>query len=194
MKKTLFLLAMCAVLGTTQAAPTSTSTSTGTGTATSTSGSVTVSGGTSDSSNANNAKQTISLGGSSTSYEPQKRDPVTTAYSNLAAPSAPCMGSSSVGAQGVGFGLSVGSTWTSEDCNNREDIRAAHNYGNKAVAEEMLRMNVKSYAEAENRIADRKSGKVSGANPAKVSSSNNKALDDYLNAGGTDKTVIARLK
>ncbi|MHB0865313.1 MAG: hypothetical protein ACYC1Y_00155 [Minisyncoccota bacterium] len=34
-----------------------------------------------------------------------------------------CMGSSSVGASGVGFGVSFGSTWTDHDCQNRLDAR-----------------------------------------------------------------------
>jgi len=109
--------------------------------------------------NSNNAQQVTSFTQGDINFEAQKRDPVSSAYSNLAAPSAPCMGSSSVGAQGVGFGISVGSTWTSDECNNREDIRTAYNYGDKAVAEEMIATSIKGYAEAKQRIADRKAGK-----------------------------------
>lgn len=104
----------------------------------------------------------VSVGGDTINFAAQARDPVSTAYSHLAAPSAPCMGSSSVGAQGVGFGLSVGSTWTSEDCNKREDIRAAFSFGDKEVAEEMLMENVKGYAAAKQRVADRKAAAVAG--------------------------------
>jgi len=104
----------------------------------------------------------VSVGGDTLNIAAQARDPVSTAYSHLAAPSAPCMGSSSVGAQGVGFGLSVGSTWTSEDCNKREDIRAAFSFGDKEVAEEMLMENVKGYAAAKQRVADRKAAAVAG--------------------------------
>lgn len=40
-----------------------------------------------------------------------------------------CMGSSSGGAQGTGFGISLGSTWTDEDCVRRKDARFLHNIG-----------------------------------------------------------------
>lgn len=89
-------------------------------------------------------------------FEAQKRDPVATAYTSLAAPSAPCMGSSSVGAQGVGFGVSVGSTWTSEECNDRENIRFASLHGDPDVAVEMMRMKMPGYAEAEKIVMDRR--------------------------------------
>ena len=39
-------------------------------------------------------------------------------------PTSPCMGSSSVGGSGVGFGFSVGSSWTDDECGIRETARS----------------------------------------------------------------------
>lgn len=45
------------------------------------------------------------------------------------APTAPCMGASSAGGAGSGFGLSFGSSWTDDDCNTRETARLMHTMG-----------------------------------------------------------------
>lgn len=50
--------------------------------------------------------------------------PVSTAYAPSIAPTAPCMGSSSGGVQGMSFGISVGSSWTSEECLILETARS----------------------------------------------------------------------
>jgi hypothetical protein len=64
-----------------------------------------------------------------------QRNPVSSAISApLVAADDTCMGSSSVGGQGVGFGLSVGSTWHDGDCVRRKDARELHNMGQKAAA------------------------------------------------------------
>lgn len=64
-----------------------------------------------------------------------KRNPVSSAISApLVAADDTCMGSSSVGGQGVGFGLSVGSTWKDGDCVRRKDARELHNMGEKKAA------------------------------------------------------------
>ena len=39
-------------------------------------------------------------------------------------PTAPCMGSSQVGGAGVGFGVSIGTTWESKECQLRETARS----------------------------------------------------------------------
>lgn len=39
-------------------------------------------------------------------------------------PTSPCMGGTSVGASGVGFGFSVGSSWTDDECGIRETARS----------------------------------------------------------------------
>lgn len=51
-------------------------------------------------------------------------------------PTAPCMGSSTVGGAGVGFGFSVGSSWKDNDCGIRETARSFHQMGltNDALA------------------------------------------------------------
>jgi hypothetical protein len=50
-------------------------------------------------------------------------------------PTSPCMGSSTVGASGVGFGISVGSSWTDHECGKRETARsfAAIGLNNDAI-------------------------------------------------------------
>lgn len=109
------------------------------------------SGGNTQSNAGNNTS--VSVGGDN--FE-AARIPVAMAYSSLAAPSAPCMGSSSGGIQGMSIGISVGSTWTSEKCDKREDIRTAYLYGDKEVAEEMVSAEIEGYAAAKKRLADRK--------------------------------------
>lgn len=61
--------------------------------------------------------------------------PVSSAYAPaLTSSDDTCMGSSSVGGQGVGFGLSLGTTWEDEDCRRRKNARFFHNTGNTGVA------------------------------------------------------------
>jgi len=68
-------------------------------------------------------------------YQAQKRNPVSTAFTApLVAAEDTCSGSSSVGGQAVGFGLSVGSTWKDGDCVRRKDARELHNMGQKVAA------------------------------------------------------------
>jgi hypothetical protein len=80
-------------------------------------------------------------GNSSNSYvaEAQARNPVSTAFAApLVAADDTCMGSSSAGGQGVGFGLSLGTTWHDEDCVRRKDARELHNMGQKKAALALL--------------------------------------------------------
>lgn len=58
--------------------------------------------------------------------------------SGLVAASNTCMGSTSVGGSGVGFGFSVGSTWTDGDCNARSDAALLHNMGLTTAALQRL--------------------------------------------------------
>jgi hypothetical protein len=48
------------------------------------------------------------------------------------------MGSSTVGAAGVGFGLSVGSSWTDDECGIRETARSFDGMGMKSDAIKVL--------------------------------------------------------
>lgn len=71
--------------------------------------------------------------------EAQKRNPVSSAATAfLTATDDTCMGSSSLGAQGVGLGVSVGSTWHDNDCVRRKDARELHNMGQKVAALALL--------------------------------------------------------
>lgn len=53
-------------------------------------------------------------------------------------PTAPCMGSSTVGGAGVGFGFSVGSSWTDDECGIRETSRSFNALGLKEDAVRVL--------------------------------------------------------
>jgi hypothetical protein len=67
------------------------------------------------------------------------RAPVSTAQAAaLATSPEACMGSSSIGGQGVGFGLSIGSTWENEDCKLRKGAGLLFAMGAKGAAKEML--------------------------------------------------------
>jgi hypothetical protein len=52
-------------------------------------------------------------------------------FSGNVYPTAPCMGSSTVGGAGVGFGFSVGSSWTDDECGIRETSRSFAGMGLK---------------------------------------------------------------
>lgn len=71
-----------------------------------------------DNSNSNNSSQNVNV---NTNYQ---RDPVNTAYAaGLSAGEDTCMGSSSMGAQGVTFGLSIGTTWRDRNCQRLKNSR-----------------------------------------------------------------------
>jgi len=70
--------------------------------------------------------------GGSTSYKEQKQAPAVFAPS--IAPTAPCMGGTSAGGSGTGFGLSFGTSWTDDECNTRETSRLFHSMGMTADA------------------------------------------------------------
>lgn len=93
----------------------------------------------------NNSSQAVTVQGDN--YE-ANRIPVATAYAPNIAPTAVCMGTSSAGAQGVTFGISVGTSWTDDNCMLLEQVRTvASVIGDKEIAAEMM-CDVKSYAAA----------------------------------------------
>lgn len=110
--------------------------------------------------NANNSNQSVTVEGST--YEAQKRAPVSTAYAASIMPTAVCALSTSGGAQGVGFGFSLGGSYIDDNCMLLEQVRATNNLGETEIAQEMM-MGVPAYAAAKKRIADRKSGATSVA-------------------------------
>ncbi len=54
---------------------------------------------------------------------------VPSVFSGNVYPTAPCMGSSTVGGAGVGFGFSVGTSWTDDECGIRETARSFSGLG-----------------------------------------------------------------
>ena len=65
-----------------------------------------------------------------------------TAYAAaLTASAGTCMGSSSVGGQGVGFGLSIGATWQDDDCNRRRYSAILQSLGEPEAAIQLLCLN-----------------------------------------------------
>jgi len=68
--------------------------------------------------------QSVDDSGNSSVSINNERPPVSTAYAApLAAGEDTCMGSSSIGGQGVGFGLSIGTTWTDDNCRHLKNSR-----------------------------------------------------------------------
>lgn len=93
----------------------------------------------------NNSDQSVTVQGDN--YE-ARRIPVATAYAPNIAPTAVCMGTSSAGAQGVTFGISVGTSWTDDNCMLLEQVRTvAAVIGDREIAAEMM-CDVKAYAAA----------------------------------------------
>lgn len=89
--------------------------------------------------NSNTSNTNVTVEGDKVTYEAQKRDPVSTAYSApLTTSNGTCMGSTSAGAQGVGFGVSFGSTWTDTSCDLRYDVEALRAAGLHGAARERL--------------------------------------------------------
>ncbi|MCE9567639.1 MAG: hypothetical protein K8U57_37030 [Planctomycetes bacterium] len=88
------------------------------------------------------ASNVAGSGNSNVNVAAQKRNPVSSAFSApLVASEDTCTGSSSAGAQGIGFGVSLGSTWTDGDCVRRKDARELHNMGYKDAAISLMCQN-----------------------------------------------------
>jgi hypothetical protein len=49
-------------------------------------------------------------------------------------PTAPCMGSTTVGGSGVGFGIGIGTSWKDDECGKRETARSFNSMGLKEDA------------------------------------------------------------
>jgi hypothetical protein len=89
----------------------------------------------SSSDNANNATQSVN-------FAAQARNPVNTAYAApLVAGEDTCMGSSSIGGQGVGFGISIGTSWTDENCQRLKNSRQLASLGYQKAAVMLLCIN-----------------------------------------------------
>ncbi len=81
----------------------------------------------------------VTVNGDTVTYKAQDRDPVSTAYAApLTASNGTCMGSTSGGIQGIGLGISVGSTWTDESCDMRYDAEALRAAGLPKAAQARL--------------------------------------------------------
>jgi hypothetical protein len=59
-------------------------------------------------------------------------------FSGNVYPTAPCSGSTTIGGAGVGFGVSIGTSWTDSDCSIRETARSFHQMGLGADAIRVL--------------------------------------------------------
>ena len=98
----------------------------------------------SDSRSAVNDSGNSANANSATVNQNYQRNPVSTAYAApLVAADDTCMGSSSAGGQGVGFGLSFGSTWQDGDCVRRKDSRELFNMGERGAAIALMCQNPK---------------------------------------------------
>jgi hypothetical protein len=82
------------------------------------------------------------------------RFPASTAYAPTIAPTAVCMGSSSIGGQGLTFGVSFGSSWTDSNCMLLEQVRiVATVIGDETTAAEMM-CDVPAYRAARQRVGN----------------------------------------
>ena len=98
----------------------------------------------SDSRSAVNDSGNSANANSATVNQNYQRNPVSTAFAApLVAADDTCMGSSSAGGQGVGFGLSFGSTWQDGDCVRRKDSRELFNMGERGAAIALMCQNPK---------------------------------------------------
>jgi len=89
-----------------------------------------------DNSNSGNSNVTVDA---SSYHEAQRRAPVNTAHAAaLTSSNDTCMGSSSLGGQGVTFGFSIAKTWTDKDCVLRKDARLIHNMQRSGVAMSLM--------------------------------------------------------
>jgi len=88
--------------------------------------------------NANNSS--VSVTGDT--FQAQPRNPVATAYAApLTAGFDTCMGSSTAGAQGIGFGISLGSTWTDANCVRLKNARELAAIGYRTASVQLMCQN-----------------------------------------------------
>lgn len=85
--------------------------------------------------NANNASQAVNVGGD---VYKAPDIPVSTAYAPNMSPSAQCMGVASGGVQGMSIGISLGKSYESTPCNQRELARIFFQMGEKTAALDVL--------------------------------------------------------
>jgi hypothetical protein len=106
------------------------------GTASATTGPVT----SNTASNSNQSQSTSNANNSSVNVEgDQYRAAASTAYApQLVAGSDTCMGSSSAGGQGIGFGFSLGTSWTDKNCVRLKQTRQLQSMGEGAAARELM--------------------------------------------------------
>lgn len=83
--------------------------------------------------NANNASLSVNVAGDN-----ESRHPVSTAYAPSMSPSSQCMGVATGGVQGVSFGVSLGKSYESKQCNQRELARMFAQMGKTDSAMEVL--------------------------------------------------------
>lgn len=87
----------------------------------------------------NNTQTSVTVHGDTVTYEAQKRNPVSTAYSGpLAASNGTCLGSASGGLQTVAVGMSFGTTTLDAGCDARYDAIALTQLGEHAAARARL--------------------------------------------------------
>jgi hypothetical protein len=107
------------------------------------------SGGVADQGQNQSSANTNNVGGNNSTYTSnESRIPVATAYAPNIAPTAPCMGSTSGGVQGMSVGVSIGSTWIDHDCTRRETVRVVAEVLHDTATAESIMCNDKEYAAA----------------------------------------------
>jgi hypothetical protein len=91
-------------------------------------------------SNSNQSQSTANANNSSVNVEgDQYRAAASTAYApQLVTGSDTCMGSSSAGGQGIGFGFSLGTSWTDKNCVRLKNSRQLQSMGQNAAAIQLM--------------------------------------------------------
>lgn len=157
-------------------------------------GNASASGGNSRNNNAsaasgNTTSTSVSVAGDTVTYE-APRIPVATAYAaGLTASNGTCMGSTSAGAQGVGFGVSIGSTWKDPGCDRRYNAQALAAVGQAKAAVALLCQDSDIARAMETAGTPCAGAKVAAAAPVVLASADQAAID----AANPDPIARARL-
>lgn len=140
----------------------------------------------------------VSVAGDTVTYKAAEI-PVATAYATgLTASNGTCMGSTSAGAQGLQFGLSVGTTWTDEGCDLRYNAQALAAAGRADAALQLLTTNPKM-AQAIKDADAKKAGRLTKAEADEMDAHFARAASKSTNYSGsataqyTDPIIRSRL-
>lgn len=139
----------------------------------------------------NTTSTSVSVAGDNVTYQ-AARIPVATAYaSGLTASNGTCMGSSSMGGQGMSFGFSLGSTWKDAGCDRRYNAQALAAVGQAKAAVALLCQDSDIAAAMELAGTPCAKANVATVKPTAVAQADTAGSNAGYN--GTDPIIRARL-